>query len=141
MDDTVSESYLLVQPQDAIFDKTISAGKILKEAFELSWISGYMYCGGKPFQTVGSDRITFRFSPKIGSTLKFKSKIVYSDQTYFRIHSDVFGLENHKQELLSHFNFNFKIPDGNTKQIHPVTYQEGMEFLQAQRQLKASNLI
>lgn len=54
MSDTVSESYLLIQPQDAIFDSTISAGKILKEAFELSWISGFLYKGSS-FQTIGSD--------------------------------------------------------------------------------------
>ena len=137
MEKTANTSYILVQPQRNVYHGVVAGGFILQEAFELSWLTGHLFCEREPFEFVGLDSLHYMKSSAIGSGHELKSKVTYTDDTYFRINATVNNIVESQKSQSTNFNFTFKFPDGmgERKKIMPGTYHDALTYLMNKRML------
>ena len=50
----------------------------MREAFELAWLTGFLYNDSQHIKTIGMDKAHFSYSPKLGDALRLQSKILFS---------------------------------------------------------------
>ena len=106
----------------------------MRQAFELAWLTGYLFNDSQDIKTMGMDRAHFSYSPKLGEALSLQSKVLFSQDKTFRVETKVTPLEDNKI-ILSRFNYTFMAPSvqADMKQVVPCTYDQGLEYLIGQR--------
>ena len=148
---TVNNSYILIQPQKNVFGDLASGGHILREAYELSYITCHLFCERQPFEFIGLDRLYYKLPVHLGSGYELTSKVTYSDEEYFRVNTslsnivkpedfndtDMEGLGPNTPQN-AEFNFTFRFPEGmgKRKRIMPANYDDALVYLMNKRMLK-----
>jgi acyl-CoA hydrolase len=138
LEKTINSSYILIQPQRNVFSDYASGGYILKEAYELSHITGHLFCERQPFEFVGLDRLYYPNPWYLGNGYEITTKVTYSDEEYFRVNASLNNIVREKQELKpTELNFTFKFSDnlGKRKRIMPSNYDEALIYLMNKRML------
>ena len=78
MNETIHTSYCIIQPQNIHKGDIVAGGIIMREAFELAWLTGFLYNDSQQIKTIGMDKAHFSYSPKLGDALRLQSKILFS---------------------------------------------------------------
>ena len=138
MNKTINSSYILIQPQKNVFGDLASGGHILREAFELSWLTSHLFCERQKFQFIGLDRLYYSKPSPLGSGHHLKAKITYTDEEYFRVNVSLNNIVKSLQGPSTEFNFTFKFPEemGKRKRIMPSNYDDALTYLMHKRMNK-----
>jgi len=134
---TANSSYVLIQPQMNVFGNLSSGGYILKEAFDLSWLTGHLFCERMKFQFVGLDRLYYTTPVELGSGYELTSKVAFTDEDYFRVNTSIQNIVPSQQNSTTEFNFTFRFPEGmgKRKRIMPSNYDDALTYLMNKRML------
>lgn len=139
MSKTFRQSTVLMEPQDQNRRGKIFGGYIMRLIYELAWNIAYLSCKSKVIMK-NMDHMTFDDPVDIGSVVEIEGKLNYSQNSYFVIGLNVMvvdPLEN-RQQLTNKAYFIFQAFDKEDQprdipSIIPVTYQEGLLYLDAKR--------
>jgi acyl-coenzyme A thioesterase 9 len=154
MKQTELEMVTITQPQDRNTRNKIFGGYLMRRAFELARSTAYLYSGpsSQPF-FLAIDDIAFLKPVKIGSLIRFKSKVVYSPENAHSqergafqvlVSSEITDLANGAIDTSNVFHLTFGVnrPENITnwklEKIIPETYQEAMEYLDGKRRYEHS---
>jgi acyl-coenzyme A thioesterase 9 len=138
--DTVLEATKLCHPQERNLNEKIFGGYLMREAFELAFTNCLLHFRG-PLECVAIDDIVFLYPVSIGDILRLSATIVYSDGRrrllQVQVDADVIDPRDGSQLRTNTFHFTFTPRDDVQpwRDVHPETYAEAIEWLQAQRRL------
>jgi acyl-coenzyme A thioesterase 9 len=135
---TKLQSTTLCHPQERNIHNRIFGGFLMREAFELAFTAAVINQRSQ-VEIAAIDDILFVEPVEIGSILQLGSKIVFTNETSIQVQviADVLNIESGDRKTTNTFYFTF-VPSVNgeqVRQVYPETYQEAMEWLQAQRRL------
>ena len=135
---TKLQSTKLCHPQERNIHNRIFGGFLMREAFELAYTTSVINQRSQ-VEISAIDDILFVEPVEIGSILHLGSKIVFTNEKYIHVQviADVLNVGSGERKTTNTFYFTF-VPsndDGTVQQVYPETYQEAMEWLQAQRRL------
>ena len=132
------QSSKLCHPQERNIYNRIFGGFLMREAFELAFTTAVINQQSQ-VEISAIDDILFVEPVEIGSILQLSSKIVFTNETSIQVQviADVLNVGSGERKTTNTFYFTFvpSADDVNVKQVYPETYQEAMEWLQAQRRL------
>eukprot|EP00049_Salpingoeca_infusionum_P003899 m.72305 g.72305 ORF g.72305 m.72305 type:complete len:477 (-) comp12328_c0_seq4:1856-3286(-) len=141
MRSTQSTSIRMCHPQERNIHNSIFGGFLMKEAFELAWMTAFQLLGTHPF-FLAVDDISFRLPVKIGSILRFSSRVTYSagGDSHALVVSVVAEVNDPQQgrwDTTNVFNFIFTSPTPAPR-VLPQTYKETLLLLDGRRRLESS---
>lgn len=137
--DTLLESCTMTQPQDANTMNKIFGGYLMRKAFALARSNAYWFAGPLSHPTLLSiDDITFLRPVKIGSLIRFRSKVVYSEGSptcgfLIRVGAEIMDLNTGELYTSNEFYFAFYSTEVALRAVRPVTYSDSMEYLDGRR--------
>lgn len=138
MRDTVMTSTVLMHPQDRNIHHKIFGGHLMRLSFENAWAIAHLYTGRRPL-FLAVDHFDFIKPVEIGSLVKFSGQVVYTGRTSYIIEvvTEVINPRLGEAEVtnVSHFTF-VAMKDNKPAEvpaIHPVTYAEGLKYLDGRR--------
>jgi acyl-coenzyme A thioesterase 9 len=123
---------VIMHPQLSAIHNKIMAGYITRQAYELAWVTSFVYAKGRP-QFVSLDDNTFIRSIDTGSVVKFTAQVVYTnaDKCHVRVETEVMEPSIGRTDLTNVFNFEFKVATQET--VVPETYEDAIKYLEGKR--------
>jgi acyl-coenzyme A thioesterase 9 len=144
--ETKMGSINICHPQMRNIHNKVFGGYLMRKAYEIAWTNANLIIGDPNIYLMELDDISFRHPVEIGSILEFQARSVYSTESTLSIsvHADVINPQTKEKKRTNTFEFCFSIkdPDDNSLQdnieipeIIPRTYEEGIAYLTARRNL------
>jgi acyl-coenzyme A thioesterase 9 len=138
MQDTVMTSTVLMHPQDRNIHHKIFGGHLMRLSFESAWGIAHLFTGRRPL-FLAVDHFDFIKPVEIGSLVKFSGQVVYTGKTSYIIEvvTEVINPRLGEAEITNVSHFTFVAMKDNevmeVPQIFPVTYAEGLKYLDGRR--------
>ena len=137
MKHTERESTVLMHSQERNVHGKIFGGYLMRQAFEMGWLTAALF-QKKQTLLLRVDQVLFLKPVDVGSIVKFKSKVTYSqkfnEKILMRVVTQTF-LEDGSQA--NNFNFLFLVKNSSEfNLIKPETYDEILDYHEATRRLK-----
>lgn len=138
MRDTITPSTILMHPQDRNIHNKIFGGHLMRLSFENAWGVAHVYTGRRPL-FLAVDHFDFIKPVEIGSLVRFTGQVVYTGKTSYIVEvvTEVINPRTSEADVtnVSHFTF---VAMKNNKPvevlpIYPVTYAEGLKYLDGRR--------
>ena len=144
--ETKMGSINICHPQMRNIHNKVFGEYLMRKAYEIAWTNANLIIGDPNIYLMELDDISFRHPVEIGSILEFQARSVYSTESTLSIsvHADVINPQTKEKKRTNTFEFCFSIkdPDDNSLQdnieipeIIPRTYEEGIAYLTARRNL------
>jgi acyl-coenzyme A thioesterase 9 len=132
MKSTVTESTKIMQPQQRNIHQKIFGGYILRQGFELAYITAYIFSHHRP-KFIALDDNSFLKPVEIGSVVDFTAQIVYAEKELCTVQVivEVIHPESGKREITNVLHFSFSYPV--EKRVIPSTYQEAILYIEGKR--------
>jgi acyl-coenzyme A thioesterase 9 len=157
--DTKMGSINICHPQMRNIHNKVFGGYLMRKAYEIAWTNANLVIGDPNIYLMELDDISFRHPVEIGSILEFQARSVYSTDATLSIsvHADVINPKTKEKKRTNTFEFIFGIKDTNVNvddnnsyksvtnnsvhipEIIPRTYEEGIAYLTARRNLNNMN--
>jgi acyl-coenzyme A thioesterase 9 len=108
------------------------AGYITRQAYELAWVTSYVYSKHRP-RFVSLDDNMFHRSIDIGSVVKFTASVVYTkdNRCHVRVETDVLHPALGRTDLTNVFNFEFQVV--SQEMVVPETYEDAIKYLEGKK--------
>lgn len=134
MSNSQISNVILAQPEDRNLHNTVFGGFIMRQAIELSWVLGYVYCKYRPTTVQVSD-VLFKQPIAINSLVQMHATVVYTYKNYIHImvFAEVFNPITGKASTTNTFHFTLEAPD-IVPEVLPLTYHEAMLYIDGYRQ-------
>jgi len=133
---TSVEKTLLMHLQDKNIHNKVFGGFLMKEAADLAWTTSYLHGGGSYPDFVHIDDIYFLSPVEIGSVIIFKSWITYVEDNLLHVMITVDTLKNRLEKYRTcEFHMTLSHPH-NLPQVQPVSYFDGMTYIEGQRRVR-----
>jgi acyl-coenzyme A thioesterase 9 len=84
MKDTRQQSIQFSFPQDRNMHQNIFGGWLMKQAYELAFATGILFCRTRP-QFLLLEEVIFKKPVPIGSLIYFTAQVVYTDANVFQV--------------------------------------------------------
>ena len=141
MGNTALKNVLLMHSQDRNIHGKIFGGFLMKQAFELAWVTSVIFLGIKNPVFISVDDIQFVKPVNIGSILEFTSTVVYSEGSKLVVLVKAFdvSVESGSREKTNMLTYVFSAPLGApaVPAVMPKDYEEFINYLQGRRSLKS----
>lgn len=138
--ETVMQTTRLCQPQERNIHGRIFGGYLMREAFELA-VSTALLHQRSPLEIMAIDDIAFVAPVEVGSILNLQARIVFTDTNCLqvRVQADVIETTSEEKRRTTNVFFFTFVPAASAnsvvRPVLPETYQEAMDWLQAQRRI------
>nr|CAD7432029.1 unnamed protein product [Timema monikensis] len=111
----------------------VFGGFLMRQAMELSWMTGYLYSKHRPKLCHISD-ISFHKPVNVGSLLRMHSNVAFTQQNYMQIvvFAEVFDASSGHPTTTNVFHYTYKVPEV-VPDIIPNSYNEAMRYLEGRR--------
>jgi acyl-coenzyme A thioesterase 9 len=132
MSSTLLTSAKIMHPTQRNIHNKIFGGYLIRQAYELAWITAYMYSKQRP-TFVSLDDNSFLKPVEIGSVVNFVSRVVYTalNSVQIRVEVEVINPTTRETDITNVFQFAFMVP--TQQMIVPETYEESMMYLEGRR--------
>ncbi|KAJ1720410.1 hypothetical protein LPJ53_004961 [Coemansia erecta] len=144
LDQTIMESVTVCFPSERNVHNKIFGGYLMRLAHELSFANGSVFTQSRP-SYVSLDDFSFKKPVNIGSILRLKSQVVYSEpenKTFqVAVSADVIDNMRNTAERTNTFYFNFCCPGGVVRRIVPRSYEDMMKYLEGRRRAQTGKII
>eukprot|EP00056_Hartaetosiga_gracilis_P000086 m.35805 g.35805 ORF g.35805 m.35805 type:complete len:464 (+) comp10049_c0_seq2:111-1502(+) len=136
MDETEKQSLRMCHPIERNIHNSIFGGYLMREAFELAWMTADIIAEEHPI-FLSVDDISFKYPVEIGSILQLSSVVTYTGGDKSRamqvaVDAEIINPNTGETKLTNSFNFTFATPS-KTVTVLPRTYAEGMRYLEGRR--------
>lgn len=138
--DTMKQKYVLSHVADKNLQNTTFGGTMMRECFELSFITAYLFgIGGYPNLVHISDT-QFHAPVPYGSMIRFQSQIIYTFQNLLSVYVSASTIQKEdknwtKMNKTNDFYVTFQLPQ-NQNIVVPETYKEAMMYVEGERRVK-----
>lgn len=140
---TALETTKLCHPQERNLHEKIFGGYLMREAFELAFTGALLHVRA-PLECVAIDDISFVHPVSIGDLLRLGGRLVYTCRRrrllQVSVAADVLNPQDRTARPVRtntfHFTFRPRDPTAAWIDVRPETYEEAIEWLQAQRRLE-----
>ncbi len=146
--DTEMSTHYFTQPCDANIHGKVFGGLLMRQAFELSFSTAWVFTGCKP-EFFSLDNITFQRPVELGTLLRSTARVEYtahavpepgakSDGHYVTVavSTEVINPEEGKQVVTNDFHFTFRF-NQPVPRLLPQSYAEAMTWLEGHRRFKS----
>ncbi|KAJ2726154.1 hypothetical protein GGI07_000793 [Coemansia sp. Benny D115] len=144
LDQTVMESVTVCFPSERNVHNKIFGGYLMRLAHELSFANGSVFTKSRP-SYVSLDDFSFKKPVNIGSILRLRSQVVYSEpeNKSFQVAVSADVIDNMKgtAERTNTFYFNFCCPGGLVRRVVPRSYSDMMKYLEGRRRSQIGKII
>ncbi|KAJ1943756.1 hypothetical protein GGF37_002504 [Kickxella alabastrina] len=144
LDQTTMESVTVCFPSERNVHNKIFGGYLMRLAHELSFANGSVFTKSRP-SYVSLDDFSFKKPVNIGSILRLKSQVVYSEpesKTFqVAVSADVIDNMKNSTERTNTFYFNFCCPSGVVRRVVPRSYEDMMKYLEGRRRAQTGKII
>ncbi|KAL0479428.1 acyl-coenzyme A thioesterase, mitochondrial [Acrasis kona] len=132
MSSTLLTNTKIMHPQQRNIHNKIFGGYLIRQAYELAWVTAYTYSKHRP-TFISLDDNSFLKPVEIGSVVNFASRVVYTatNTVQIRVEVEVVSPSIGKTDTTNVFQFAFMVPTQQT--IIPETYEESMMYLEGRR--------
>ncbi|EGD76244.1 hypothetical protein PTSG_11662 [Salpingoeca rosetta] len=142
MVDTQRQSMRMCHPIERNIHNSIFGGFIMREAFEIGWMTAVLAVKDHPF-LLAVDDISFQHPVEIGSLLTFSSMITYAPGNDSRalqvdVRAEVISPTTGQSKVTNTFHFTFSAPHPTVPTVLPRTYEESMWYLDGRRRFLKS---
>jgi len=136
VDQTKLLKYLIMHQQERNVNGMIFGGYLMREAYELGWLTAFMHCETYAEVFHIAD-FQFLKTIEIGGCMKFEAKIGYTLDNLIHVNIACFQiLKNKKVVQTNDMNVTFSVgKDCVVKPIVPVTYEEAMTYIDSKRRI------
>ncbi|KAL4429061.1 hypothetical protein ABPG74_022147 [Tetrahymena malaccensis] len=130
---------LIMHKQDQNLHGNIFGGYIMREAYELGWLCGYLHTNKQKIEVYAIDDFQFINGVDLGSILELHAKIGYiSEDNVIHILVECFKVNKSQERLKTndlHLTFVAE-KDAKIQKVFPETYTEAMIYLDSQRRVQ-----
>ncbi|KAJ1644139.1 hypothetical protein LPJ64_004151 [Coemansia asiatica] len=144
LDQTIMESVTVCFPSERNVHNKIFGGYLMRLAHELSFANGSVFTQSRPLY-VSLDDFSFKKPVNIGSILRLKSQVVFSEpeNRTFQVAVSADVIDNMKStvERTNTFYFNFCCPGGSVRRVVPRSYEDMMKYLEGRRRAQTGKII
>ena len=138
--ETMHEKLTLSHVADRNIHNTTFGGLLLRESFELAYITAFIQGNGEKPNVYHINDTQFLSPVPYGSILKYKSCITYAYKKLLCVKVTIFTYQKRDdggsvENITNEFNVTF-LMDENQGVILPETYREAMLFIDGKRRLK-----
>ncbi len=141
-DRLITESWERMYPEKENVPRSIFGGYLIRRAFELSSICSGLVATDRPI-IAAVTRINFFQPVRIGDTLHFTSRVVYTSESFICVEASIkrTSLDRSSKALsnscfFTFVNVNSELAHQPVPQIYPSTYAEDARYLAAHRNLR-----
>ncbi|EIN05854.1 Thioesterase/thiol ester dehydrase-isomerase [Punctularia strigosozonata HHB-11173 SS5] len=144
MGDTTIEKCLLMFPQERNIHQKIFGGYLMRLAYELGFANARLFTRA-PVRFLSLDKIAFAAPVPIGSILRLRSRVLYSESSerwpalvHIGVQANVVEPETGSETTTNDFRFTWCRDAGPplTRKVVPQTYKDAMLWLEAKRNLE-----
>ncbi len=145
MNETISQSTLIMHPQFRNVHNKIFGGFLMREAYELAWNISYLYCKKIP-NFLSMDHMYFIKPVEIGSILSIKGTVVFTKDNRLMVEviNEVITPQTGEKKTTNVCYFTFQIIENSDfvpkiPIILPHTYEDGLKYLDGVKRFKLGN--
>ena len=150
--DTKMGSISICHPQMRNIHNKVFGGYLMRKAYEIAWTNANLVIGDPNIYLIELDNTFFRYPVEVGSILEFQARSVYStgNTLSISVHADVINPKTKEKKRTNTFEFCFGVKGSSDSspgtaseskieipEIIPRTYEEGMAYLTARRNLNS----
>ncbi|KAG2385671.1 hypothetical protein C9374_003486 [Naegleria lovaniensis] len=129
---TKQNNIMIMHPTNRNIHGKIFGGFLLREAYEIGFITAYMYTKHKPVFLALNEN-SFLKPVEVGSVVEFTSQIVYAGDKSLEIRVEVWVLDPPSGKKLQCNIFHFAFTCPIVHKVVPDTYAEAMLYLEGKR--------
>jgi len=137
MEDTVLESCQVMFPQDRNVHGKVFGGYLMRLAYELAFATASQHTSRRTLPFLTLDSISFKLPVPVGSMLKLKAGVGYSDNrvVHIGVRANVLDVTTGEEKTTNEFWFTWDADGGGMRGVVPRTYEEAMTWLESKRRL------
>lgn len=134
---TTMHKNLLIHLQDRNLHGKAFGGMLMREAFEVGWLTAFSFCKGKYPEIHHIDDVMFITPVDIGSIMKFEAKVCFTQGNLLHVSVDVIKNNPEGEKIkASELHLALVCNELELKPVHPEKYSEAIEYLEAKRRMK-----
>lgn len=133
MSEAKLSNVIFSHPEQRNMHNKVFGGFIMRQALELSWVLGYIFCKYRPILKSISD-ISFQKPISVNSLIQMHAHVVYTQMNYVQIatYVETFNPVTGKNDTTNTFHFTFESVEVVNECI-PMTYHEAMMYIDGRR--------
>lgn len=133
MDSCTLSNLIFSHPENRNLHNTVFGGFIMRQAVELSWALGYLFCKNRPVLKSMSD-ISFNKPIGVNSLIRMHAHVVFTQLLYYQITVYVEALDatSGVESTTNMFHFTFEGPQ-LVQEVFPSSYHEAMMYIDGRR--------
>ncbi|CAK9297215.1 unnamed protein product [Gordionus sp. m RMFG-2023] len=145
MHDTLVKTVIICHPQERNLNNTIFGGFLMRQAYELGWVTAFSFMRIRP-KILRVDDVVFKQSVSIGSILYLSGQVVYTSgkNVMVKVHSEMKNMETGNLSTCNIMHFLFQpsniplndhilIPEDLPPRVIPQSYSEMMLYIMGKR--------
>jgi len=137
LEKTTMHKNLIIHLQDRNLHGKAFGGMLMREAYEIGWLTAYSFCKGKFPEIHHIDDVMFITPVDIGSIIKFEAKVCFTQGNLLHVGVDVIKNNPEGDKIkASELHLALVCPDSDLKPVFPEKYSEGILYLEAKRRMK-----
>lgn len=136
IEQTKMSKNLIMHLQDRNLHGKAFGGMMMREAFEIGWLTAHAFCQGKFPEIHHIDDLAFISPVDIGSLLKFEAKITFTQGNLLHVVVELIKNNLNGEEIKASELHLTLINQEEVRNVFPEKYSDGMLYLEAKRRLK-----
>lgn len=134
---TMQQKSLLMHSQDRNIHGNIFGGFLMREAYELGWLTAHLFANRDTVQIKHIHDFQFIQPVKIGDLISFTARVCYVQDNLIDVIVHVENISDyHEKSKTNELYLTFQSNKNVTKNVYAITYEECMLNCDSQRRLK-----